>query len=131
LQLSTFDIYYGNDCYGRGTYAGGEFNVKEAVHEICKYPMSVAIFGQAFTYECWESYTDAETVQNNEDHFWLNIESPLVELATSAGLNECLESVDGEINVAEASKDSKKGLAKMKNDWNIQDHGKYGLWEID
>lgn len=33
-QLSTYDIFYGNDCYGRGTYAGGLFNVCEAVREI-------------------------------------------------------------------------------------------------
>ena len=61
-SLSSYDIFYGNDCYGRGTYAGGEFNVCEAVREIQKYPFSVAVFGQAFAYECWDSFTEREQV---------------------------------------------------------------------
>ena len=44
-SLSSYDIYYGNDCYGRGTYAGGKYNTFEAVNEIIKYPFSVAVFG--------------------------------------------------------------------------------------
>ena len=43
--LSSYEIYYGNDCYGRGTYAGGEYNTFEAVNEIIKYPFSIAVFG--------------------------------------------------------------------------------------
>ena len=43
--LSSYDIYYGNDCYGRGTYAGGKYNTFEAVNEIAKFPFSVAVFG--------------------------------------------------------------------------------------
>ena len=87
-RLSTFDIYYGNDCYGRGTYGGGEFNVVEAVNEIQNYPFSVAIFGQAFVYECWESFTEREAVQRNEDQFWLGLKTSSVVLATSAGFTD-------------------------------------------
>ena len=87
-RLQSHDIYYGNDCYGRGTYGGGLFNVCEAVDEIQKYPFSVAIFGQAFAYECWDSFTERETVQANKDRFWLGLEDNKVVLATSAGFTE-------------------------------------------
>jgi len=53
---NTFDIYVGSDCYGRGTYGGGKFDVYKALEQICNYPFSVAIFGQAFTYEMWDSF---------------------------------------------------------------------------
>jgi hypothetical protein len=63
---SPYSIYYGNDCYGRGTYGGGQFNVHSAVTEIQKYPFSTAIFGQAFSYECDNSFTDPSTVTKRE-----------------------------------------------------------------
>ena len=67
---STFDIYIGSDCYGRGTFGGGKFDVYKAIDEIQNYPFSVAIFGQAFTYEMWESFTNEEKFIQNEDLFW-------------------------------------------------------------
>ncbi len=48
---NSFTVYYGNDCYGRGTFGGGGFDLYKALDEIHNYPFSVAVFGQAFTYE--------------------------------------------------------------------------------
>ena len=31
---SLFNIYVGNDCYGRGTYGGGKYNIYKALEEI-------------------------------------------------------------------------------------------------
>lgn len=44
---SSFDIFIGNDCYGRGTYGGGRFNIIEAVNCLSeKFPQfSIALFG--------------------------------------------------------------------------------------
>lgn len=39
------DIYYGNDCYGRGTFEGGLFDIYKAIKAIVEYPFSIAIFG--------------------------------------------------------------------------------------
>ena len=85
-NLSSYDIYYGNDCYGRGTYAGGEYNTFEAVNEIVKYPLSIAVFGQAFTYECGNSFMDRGKYCDNEDRFWLGKETNMVTVGNSAGI---------------------------------------------
>lgn len=55
-KTTSHDIYYGNDCYGRGTFGGGEFNLYKAIDEIIKHPLSIAIFGQAFTYEKYDNF---------------------------------------------------------------------------
>ena len=44
-NLSSYDIFVGNDCYGRGTYGGGRFNIHKAIKEINKYPLSISLFG--------------------------------------------------------------------------------------
>lgn len=57
---NSFTVYYGNDCYGRGTYGGGKYDVYKALDEIHNYPFSVAIFGQAFTWECEQTFSNIE-----------------------------------------------------------------------
>lgn len=42
---TSYDIFVGNDVYGRGTYAGGRLDTWKAINEIQKYPLSVSIFG--------------------------------------------------------------------------------------
>lgn len=122
--MSSFDIYYGNDCYGRGTYAGGEYNVCEAVREILKFSFSVAVFGQAFAYECGASFTEREIVQSNEDRFWLGLSDTRVVLATSAGFTDKI--IGHELEIVDKS----KAKEKMLNDWNIgaSGHSGYGKW---
>jgi mannosyl-glycoprotein endo-beta-N-acetylglucosaminidase len=71
---NTFQIYYGNDCYGRGTYGGGKYDVYKALEEIHNFPFSVAIFGQAFTWECEAGFLDQHKWQINEEKFWHGIE---------------------------------------------------------
>lgn len=44
-RLSTYDIYIGNDIYGRGTYGGGQLQTHVAIQEILKYPFSISLFG--------------------------------------------------------------------------------------
>jgi len=53
---NTFSVYFGNDCYGRGTFGGGKFDIHKALTEIRSYPISIAIFGQAFTWELQEGF---------------------------------------------------------------------------
>jgi len=60
--------------------------VSTAVAEIAKYPFSVAIFGQAFVYEMWNSFTDHDAVKANEDLFWRGAPSNYFEIANSAGV---------------------------------------------
>ena len=33
-ELSTYDIFIGNDTYGRGTFGGGRLNIHKAITEI-------------------------------------------------------------------------------------------------
>lgn len=47
----SWNIFFGNDIYGRGTYAGGQLNTYKAIDEICKLPLSIALFGQAYFYQ--------------------------------------------------------------------------------
>ena len=49
-HLSSYDIFYGNDLYGRGTYGGGGLNLHTALTALDPYPFSVALFGQAIWY---------------------------------------------------------------------------------
>jgi mannosyl-glycoprotein endo-beta-N-acetylglucosaminidase len=44
MGKNSFDIYVGNDVYGRGTYGGGKENTYIAINEILKYPLSIALF---------------------------------------------------------------------------------------
>ena len=71
---NTFQVYYGNDCYGRGTYGGGKYDVYKALEEIHNYPFSVAIFGQAFTWEMENGFLNQENWQVKEEKFWYGIE---------------------------------------------------------
>ena len=92
------------------------------MNEIIKYPLSIAVFGQAFTYECQNSFMDREKYMNNEDRFWLAREGKLTEVANSGGF--CL-------NDSEANLDKESGRAKMLQDWHITEHSGHGKWEID
>lgn len=44
-------VFVGIDVWGRGQYGGGQENTYLALQAIKKQEMSVAIFGQAWTYE--------------------------------------------------------------------------------
>jgi len=46
-------VYIGNDCFGRGTYEGGQYNIHKAVNKILEYKnqLSIALFAPGFTYE--------------------------------------------------------------------------------
>ncbi|CAI2373047.1 unnamed protein product [Moneuplotes crassus] len=61
----SYDIYYGNDIYGRGTYGGGIFNTHVALNEICKRPLSIALFATAYFYE-----NNYESLERSEAQFW-------------------------------------------------------------
>ena len=69
-RLSTYDIFIGNDTYGRGTYGGGRLDIHRAISEILKYPFSIALFGQALWYEQYQGCTDLNIFHINEDLFW-------------------------------------------------------------
>ena len=56
------------------------------MNEIIKYPLSIAVFGQAFTYDFEDSFMDRDKYMSNEDEFWLARESKSVEVASSGGL---------------------------------------------
>ena len=66
----SWDIYYGNDIYGRGTYGGGRLNIYKAIEEIKKYPFSISLFGPGLWYEKQEGCADLNAFRINEDLFW-------------------------------------------------------------
>ena len=103
---NSFDIYYGSDCYGRGTYGGGLFDVYKALDKIRQYPFSIAIFGQAFTYEKWDSFAELQKFIRNEDLFWHGIERKKIDLLKYTTLEEYMGC------------------------WNIKEQGGYGKWEV-
>ncbi len=55
---SSYDIFYGIDIYGRGTFGGGRLNTHIAVKEIMKYPFSISLFGPALSYEEEDGFRD-------------------------------------------------------------------------
>jgi len=61
----SYEIHYGNDIYGRGTYGGGIYNTHVALNEICKRPLSIALFGTAYFYENHNNSLDRA-----EEQFW-------------------------------------------------------------
>lgn len=67
---STFDLFCGNDVFGRGTFGGGQLSTYKAVDEILKFPFSIALFGQEFWYENLGGHRDPRIFQLNEDMFW-------------------------------------------------------------
>ena len=66
----SWEVYYGNDVYGRGTYGGGVFNTHVALNEICQRPLSIAIFGQAYFYEQLDGWRNEHIFRRNEEKFW-------------------------------------------------------------
>ena len=66
----SWDVYYGNDVYGRGTYGGGIFKTHVALNEICQRPLSIAIFGQAYFYENLDGWRSHLIFRRNEEKFW-------------------------------------------------------------
>ena len=65
-HLSTYDIFYGNDIYGRGTYGGGKLNIHVALAALDHYPFSLAMFGQAHWYEKLDGFRDFSLFSLNE-----------------------------------------------------------------
>jgi len=61
----SFDVYYGNDIYGRGTFGGGIYNTHIALNEICKRPLSIALFGTAYFYE-----NHPQSLERADNQFW-------------------------------------------------------------
>ena len=68
----------------------------------------MAIFGQAFTWECYKGYLDFETFTKNEDKFWYGIfredQRQMLEYST---------------------------VDEYKKVWHIAEHGQYGQWSIN
>jgi mannosyl-glycoprotein endo-beta-N-acetylglucosaminidase len=104
---NSYEIYYGSDCYGRGTYGGGLFDVYKALELIRNFPFSIAIFGQAFTYEKWDSHALWEKFVRNEDLFWHGIERKTENLLDFDSIED------------------------YNKAWNIPKHGEYGLWSVN
>lgn len=66
----SWEVYYGNDIYGRGTYGGGVFNTHVALNEICQRPLSIALFGQAYFYQNLNGWRNELSFRRNEEQFW-------------------------------------------------------------
>jgi len=69
-ERTQFDVFYGNDIYGRGTYGGGKFNVSTAVDAIMDYDFSIALFGNAYFYESMGGFIDQNIQTMYEQIFW-------------------------------------------------------------
>eukprot|EP01022_Parablepharisma_sp_SALTPOND_P032064 TRINITY_DN826_c0_g1_i1.p1 TRINITY_DN826_c0_g1~~TRINITY_DN826_c0_g1_i1.p1 ORF type:complete len:590 (+),score=46.84 TRINITY_DN826_c0_g1_i1:109-1878(+) len=74
----SWDVMFGNDVYGRGTYGGGRLNTFAAIDEIMKHPLSIAIFGQAYFYQNGISFMmqrqeqiTAGLIRVKEDSGWM------------------------------------------------------------
>ena len=50
---SSKKVYIGNDCFGRGTYGGGKYDLYKATNKIFEYKnsLSIALFAPGYTYE--------------------------------------------------------------------------------
>jgi mannosyl-glycoprotein endo-beta-N-acetylglucosaminidase len=66
----SYEIYVGNDIYGRGTFGGGIYNTHLALHEILQRPLSIALFGQAYFYENNGGWRNELSFRTNEEQFW-------------------------------------------------------------
>jgi hypothetical protein len=55
-------VYVGNDCFGRGTFAGGKYSIYKAINTINKIDnseniLAPALFAMGYTYELNKSST--------------------------------------------------------------------------
>jgi hypothetical protein len=71
-------IYVGNDCFGRGTFAGGQYNTYKAINTVRKLDnqsntLAPAFFAMGFTYESDRS--SAETWKINEKRMYRGMDS--------------------------------------------------------
>ncbi len=113
----SFDVLFGNDVYGRGTYGGGMLNTHVALDEITKHPLSIALFGQAYYYQNGTTVIhnpiDYDGFEKSERRFWLD---------------EGIETVADSKGVLPAF----QGLGarwEMEGDWAQEDDEKVGkLW---
>eukprot|EP00095_Tigriopus_kingsejongensis_P010227 maker-scaffold76_size406464-snap-gene-0.13 protein:Tk10227 transcript:maker-scaffold76_size406464-snap-gene-0.13-mRNA-1 annotation:"cytosolic endo-beta-n-acetylglucosaminidase" len=65
------DIFVGIDVFGRGCHGGGGFSSSTALREIRNFPLSVAIFAPAWTYESVEDCNPSlDLVASNAIRFW-------------------------------------------------------------
>lgn len=62
-----YDVYVGVDVFGRNFYGGGGFQTKKAVELIRKHNLSIAVFAQAWVYECFKQ---SESFIHREYAFW-------------------------------------------------------------
>jgi endo-beta-N-acetylglucosaminidase D len=68
------DVFVGTDVFGRGTWGGGKFDSWKAVEKTREQGMSVALFGQAWTYECNKGIEDRARFEENEDRLWHGVD---------------------------------------------------------
>eukprot|EP00347_Sterkiella_histriomuscorum_P019439 403341624 len=107
-KLTSYDIYIGNDTFGRGTFGGGRHNIYQAFNEIVKYPFSIALFGQAYWYENHDGFQDSSIFNLNEEIFWRGKEMKLI--ADSTGKKYKISQDDSGIICDE----------KICKDWNME-----------
>ncbi|XP_047107466.1 cytosolic endo-beta-N-acetylglucosaminidase isoform X1 [Schistocerca piceifrons] len=62
-----YDVYVGVDVFGRKFYGGGGFQTRKAVELIRKHNLSIAVFAQAWVYECFKQ---SESFIHREYAFW-------------------------------------------------------------
>ncbi|CAD5235462.1 unnamed protein product [Bursaphelenchus xylophilus] len=60
--LSTYDIYFGVDVFGRGAFEGGGFNTYKAVQAARNHNFSSAIFAPGWTSECFKEISSFDRV---------------------------------------------------------------------
>lgn len=71
-----FDVYFGVDCFGRGSPGGGGFHCDQALREVYKFGYSTALFAIAWPYEEKEHSTDFPSSWRQKDAvFWNRIEA--------------------------------------------------------
>ena len=91
----SYEVYYGNDVYGRGTYGGGIYNTHVALNQICKRPLSIAIFGQAYFFENFDGWSSPEIFKRNEEQFWEGKHTVTLSLANTEESNKITKQADG------------------------------------
>jgi mannosyl-glycoprotein endo-beta-N-acetylglucosaminidase len=110
-DLASYDVYIGNDTYGRGTFGGGRLDIYKAILEINKLPLSISLFGQAMFYEEYRGFADRQIFNINEDIFWKGRDFKL--MADSRG---------------KAYETEFTGRVKVLKDWNMDEGEK--AWKI-
>ncbi|KAI8087826.1 endo-b-N-acetylglucosaminidase [Gilbertella persicaria] len=87
---SGFDVYFGTDVWGRGTFGGGGFNSHKAIKTATYANTSSALFGMAWTYEYFNK-ADFEKMDRLFWHGGKDTEYPSQTCSTSSESEESEE----------------------------------------